>query len=402
MRYGRAVMRYSLAVIGLLLALMANAGMARAEEAPAARIAPEEVVESQLQALQADQLKVFLDRLDSDARQVLPELNLREMIFPGKDGKSALDLRRILAGLLKYLFKEIVANANLLGQLLVLAVICAILQQMQGAIGDKSFGDLTFAVSYLVLIFIGIKSFYYAAGFGRAAVDDMVSVMQALLPMFSTLLVSIGGVTTAAILHPLLFAVTSLVSTLMENVVIPLLFFSAVVGLAGNISEKFPMARLAALVRQVAVATLGIFFSIFLGTMLVRGVTTPVTDAVTIRAGKFLASNFIPIIGKMFSDAVEIVAGCSLLVKNALGLVGITLVLAFAAFPVLKILGIIIVYKVANALMEPIGDKRLVEALGHLESSLTFLIVVVGAVGLMFFVSLTIIISVGSFTAGIH
>ncbi|MCL4516365.1 MAG: stage III sporulation protein AE [Firmicutes bacterium] len=396
------MLRYGLVVFGLWLAMTANAGMAWAEETPAAGATPGEVVDSQLKALQADQLKVFLERLDSDAQQVLPELNLREMIFPGKNGKTALDPRRILAGLLKYLFKEVVANTSLLGQLLVLAVICAVLQQMQGAIGDRSFGDLTFAVSYLVLIFIGVKSFYYAAGYGRTAIDDMVALMQALLPMFTTLLVAIGGVTTAAILHPLMFAVTGLVGTLLKNVVIPLLFFSTVVGLAGNISEKFPMARLAALVRQVAVATLGIFFSIFLGTMLVRGVTAPVTDAVTIKAGKFLASNFIPIIGKMFSDAVEIVAGCSLLVKNAIGLVGIILIFAFAVFPVLKILGIIIVYKVANALMEPIGDKRLVEALGHLESSLMFLVVVVGAVGLMFFVSLTIIISVGSFTAGIY
>ncbi len=396
------MLRYGLVVVGLLLAMTANAGMAWAEETPAAGVTPEEVVDSQLKALQADQLKVFLERLDSDAQQVMPELNLREMIFPGKDGKTALDLWRILAGLLKYLFKEVVANTSLLGQLLVLAVICAVLQQMQGAIGDRSFGDLTFAVSYLVLIFIGVKSFYYAAGYGRTAIDDMVALMQALLPMFTTLLVAIGGVTTAAILHPLLFAVTGLVGTLLKNVVIPLLFFSTVVGLAGNISEKFPMARLAALVRQVAVATLGVFFSIFLGTMLVRGVTAPVTDAVTIKAGKFLASNFIPIIGKMFSDAVEIVAGCSLLVKNAIGLVGIILIFSFAIFPVLKILGIIIAYKVANALMEPIGDKRLVEALGHLESSLMFLVVVVGAVGLMFFVSLTIIISVGSFTAGIY
>lgn len=74
-----------------------------------------------------------------------------------------------------------------------------------------------------------------------------------------------------------------------------------------------------------------------MGVISVRGITSSVTDGVTIRAAKYITGNFVPVIGKMFADATDTVISASLLVKNAIGLSGVIIILFLCAFPAIKI-----------------------------------------------------------------
>ncbi|MDI3279779.1 MAG: stage III sporulation protein AE [Bacillota bacterium] len=354
------------------------------------------LVEEQLEALDLRELEELGARLEEDARLALPELDVRRLVRDPGLSRAALDPGRLMKGLVRYLFRELLINLRLLGQLVVLAVLLAVLQSMQGALGERSFGDLVFAGGFLVLILLGIQSFIVAAGYTRQALADMTAVMQALLPLLSALLLAAGGTVSVALLHPVVYGVLPVLSGLINQVVLPLLFLSVALGLVGNLSQKFPLSRLAGLARQLSVGFLGLCFSALLGTLLVRGVAGPVADGVSIRAGKFLAATFIPVVGKMFSDAVEIVVGTSLLVKNALGLVGIALLVGYCAFPIVKITALYLVYRLVNALVQPVSDPRFTDALGHLESSLLLLAVAVGVVGLIFFLAIGVMVGVGS------
>src|SRR5690606_42087626 len=82
---------------------------------------------------------------------------------------------------------------------------------------------------------------------------------------------------------------------------------------------EFPLSRLSGLLPHGALTVLGLGFTVFLGVMVIRGAIAPVADGVALRAAKFLAGTFIPVVGGMMADAVEVVVGGSLLVKNALG-----------------------------------------------------------------------------------
>ena len=54
------------------------------------------------------------------------------------------------------------------------------------------------------------------------------------------------------------------------------------------------------------------------------------------------------------------------------------------------------VYRLAAALVEPISDERLVEAMSALANSFSLVIACLLTVGLMFFVGITILISIGN------
>jgi stage III sporulation protein AE len=181
---------------------------------------PGEIANEQLRELGAADLEGYFQRLDAEARDLLPSPKVSDFLPRVKEA-GALSPQAWLTAIAKYLFREILANARLLAQLLVLAVLLALLQAMQGGFGEKSFGDVVFAVCYLVLVLIGLNTFRTAVGVGREAINNMVSFMQALIPMLTSLLMAAGSLTSAALMSPVVYAFLAWIAGLTNAFVIP-------------------------------------------------------------------------------------------------------------------------------------------------------------------------------------
>lgn len=354
-------------------------------------------VAEQLDLLGTEEMDRFLSSLDDDVRRHLPIGSLRDLVT---DPQGVVRLDPLLFGrnLLRYLVGEVLLQSRLLGQIIVLAVLCALLHNLASTL-SASATDFGFLVAYMVIIFLGVQSFHVAVGVGRETLAAMSGFMFALLPLMATMLAAVGAVSSAALFHPLLVTVVTLVVSVIEQLVFPLLFFAAIVGIVGQIVTDFPLSRLAQLFRQGAMSSLGLAFTVFLGAMVIRGSIAPVADGVALRTTKFLVGAVIPVVGGMMSDAMEVVVGGSMLIKNALGVFGLVTLLVLIAFPLVKILALVIIYRVATAVVQPISDARLVEALGTMANTLTVLVAAVATAAVMFFVVITIVIGIGNLAA---
>lgn len=352
----------------------------------------EESIKNQLDALGLEEVTRYVELVDEDYRQFLPGLELRDIL----GGGEGVNVGELFRSLMAYLFSEVVVSSHLLRQLLVISVLSALLGQLQTSFGSKSVVDLSFAVCFLILLFVGLQSFRTAVSIATQSIDEMVSFMHALLPMMATLLAAVGGISSAALFHPVLIAVVSSIASLVRLLLFPIISLSAVLGLLAHFSDDFPISRLASLARQASIFVLSSFFVIFSGVMVVRGAIAPVADGLTLRTAKFLTKTFVPVIGGMFADAAEVVIGGSLLIKNGVGIFGLVLIFFLAALPVIKLWAIIFIYKLVGALIQPICDSRIVNALSSLESSLTLIMVALATVALMFFLCITILIGFGN------
>lgn len=351
--------------------------------------------EGQLADLDLGKLEQFVDNLNSEVQGAVPELDFKELVTKLIKGDLDWQISDIFSGIVKFVFKEVVANASLLGKLVVLAVICAVLQNLMSAFEKSTTGKLAYAVSYMALISLAIGTFTLAVSIGREAVDNMVHFMQALLPLLLTLLAAMGGVASTAIFHPVIFGSITTIGTVIKVIVFPLLFFSAVLNILSNLSEKFQVSRLADLMKTVAMAVMGLCSTVFLGLFAIKGVAGSVTDGVAIRTAKFATDAFIPVVGGMFSDALDAVVGSSLLIKNAVGLAGVIIIFILTIMPMLKIFAVAFVYKLAGALIQPVGDKQMAACLTDLGKSLLGIFAAVATVGLLFFFAITIVVGMG-------
>ncbi|MEW9107337.1 MAG: stage III sporulation protein AE, partial [Paenibacillus sp.] len=148
----------------------------------------------------------------------------------------------------------------------------------------------------------------------------------------------------------------------------------------------------------ISVGLLGVLLTIFLGVISVQGATSSVTDGVSIRTAKYITGNFVPVIGRAFSDATDTVVSASLLVKNAVGLSGVIILLFLCAFPAIKILTLALIYNASAAIMQPLGDSPVLGCLKTIGKSMIYVFAALAAVGLMFFLAITILITAGNVT----
>ncbi len=343
-------------------------------------------------------IEEYISRLDGEIQKSVPELSFKDLLLKLAKGELDLTPAGILQSVLACFFREVVANSALLGKLIILAIICAVLHNLTVAFDRGTTGQLSYTVVYLVMIGLALGSFALAVNSGREVVDKMVSFMQALLPLLLTLLVAMGGVASAAIFHPVILASLTVIGTLTKNIVLPLIFFAAVLSIAGNLSPQFRVSHLAGLLKTIALGILGVFGTIFLGLLAIRGVAGGVGDGIALRTAKFAVDAFIPIVGGMFSDALEAIVSSSLLIKNAAGIAGMIIVLLIMGLPLLKILTLALIYKLAGALVQPVGEGQVVDCLNDLGASLMMVFAVVSVVGLLFFFTIAILIGVGNLT----
>jgi stage III sporulation protein AE len=358
----------------------------------------DKIIKDQMDALDIDEIQSFADQVSKEAEGAMPALDIKEMVLGLFKGNPIVNVESLILGLGKMLIKEVVLNFNVMGQILVLAVFCAILQNLHGAFEGTSVGKLAYSACYILIVIIAIKSFHTAMNLGSQAIDTMVSYTQALFPTMIALLVAVGGITSSTVFQPIIFGSISLIITAIKFFVIPLVYFSAVLSLLNNLTEGIKVERLASLLRQIAVGILGVMLTVFLGVISVQGVASSSLDGMTIKTAKFAMDKFVPIVGKFLNDAFDTVVSCSMLIKNGIGIAGLVVLLMICLFPLIKILSIIAIYKITSALIEPILDNQIVKCLNDMSNSLLIIFSAVISVGVLFFVFITVIMGVGNMT----
>lgn len=339
-----------------------------------------------------------VQKLDDEIKQAVPELDFRILVSKLARGEIDWNAAEIFNWLIKVIFNEVLANLSLLGKLVVLAIITAVLQNLMTAFEKATVGKIAYFICYLVLVTMAVGTFTLTINIGREAVDNMVSFMQALLPLLLTLLAAMGGIASSALFHPIILGSITVIGTVIKNVVLPLIFFSAVLGVVNGVSAKFKVSRMADLFKTLSMTVLGLCSTVFLGILAVHGAAGAVTDGVALRTAKYTTDAFVPVVGRTLSDALEAVMGSALLMKNAVGIAGVVIIILITVLPLIKILAIAFIYRLAGAVVQPIGDSEMADCLTQLGSSLLTVFGAVATVGLLFFFAITVVVGMGDLT----
>lgn len=355
------------------------------------------MVQSQIEKLGVDELKSFWDKIVTDYGGFLPE-SQKGSFYDFVSGEKQFSFSQWFKGITKFIFHELLVNGKLLGTLLLLTIFSMFLQSLQNSFEKSSISKVAYAIVFMVLIIIALNSFHVAIGYTKETIDFMISFILSLIPMLLALIAASGGIVSAAFFHPVLLFLMNTSGLLVSKVVLPLLFLAALLSIVSTLSENYKVTQLAQLLRNWSIGLLGIFMTVFLAVISVQGATSAVADGVTIRTAKFLTGNFVPVIGKMFSDATDTVMNASVLLKNTVGMAGVIILLLITIFPAIKILVVAFVYKLSAALLQPIGGGPVIKCLDIISKSMMYIFAALAIVSIMFFLSITIIIAAGNVT----
>ncbi|WP_110927475.1 stage III sporulation protein AE [Bacillus massiliglaciei] len=356
-----------------------------------------DMVQAQVDQIGLGELKQFWDDIVDEYGGFLPE-SQKGSLVDFISGEKEFSFQEWFKGIGKFIFHEFLVNGRLLGSLLLLTILSMFLQSLQNAFEQSTISKIAYSIVYMVLIILGLNSFHVAIEYTKETIDVMISFLMALIPLLMALIAATGGMVSAAFFHPVLLFLMNTSGMLIQFVVLPLLFFSALLSIVSTMTEHYKMTQLAQLLRNFAIGILGAFMTVFLGVVSVQGTTSAVADGVALRTAKFVAGNFIPVIGRMFTDATDTVMNASVLLKNTVGLTGVIILLLITAFPAIKILMISFIYKLSASLLQPLGGGPIIKCLDIIGKSMIYIFASLALVSLMFFLSITVIIAAGNIT----
>ncbi len=360
-------------------------------------LSPQEMVDQQLEALDLTELKQFWEDITNKYGGFLPE-SQKGSLYDFVKGDKKFSFKDWGQGVLKFAFQEFVANGKLLGSLIMLTIFSMFLQSMQNAFEKSAISKVAYSIVYMVLVILALNSFHIAISYTNEAIGTMISFVLALVPLLLALIAASGGLVSAAFFHPVILFLMNMSGLFMQYIILPLLFLATLLSIVSTMSEQYKVSQLAALLRNWSIGLMGLFLTVFLGVISVQGASAAVTDGVAIRTAKFVTGNFIPVIGRMFTDATDTVVSASVLLKNTVGIAGVAILLLIVAFPAIKILMIAFIYKFAAAILQPLGGGPVIKCLDIISKSVIYVFAALAIVSVMFFLSITVIVAAGNLT----
>lgn len=357
-----------------------------ADKAPA----PDALAEQLLGRLDMKVYEEYKQQIEKDMQgEVLPSSPV-QWIREFMHGESRFDFKAVAIKLLNYLVHEVTASSTLMAKLLVLAVISALLVNLQSSFASETVAKIASLACFLAMAAIALGSFKTMLELGLSTVTSLADFMTAALPQLAIVMTGMGNINSATMLFPILVMASTYFSHLVEAVIFPLITLSAILHLVNNISESVKVSNLASLVKSMAMFILVLIMTLFVGVLTMRAVYSNVLDGLALKTTQMFVDNF-PVIGGFLSDALGVALGYLVLLKQAIGILGIIMVLGICVLPVIKMLAVVLVYKLTAAMVEPMGDKRTSDVLAVIGDHLTILTGVVGAVALMFIIMVAIV-----------
>lgn len=343
-------------------------------------------IDSQLEMIDLKGLDEYLQGLNNENYDGKIIDKIREILDSSTDKQDYMStiLDIILQGFYAVLpsLIIIVVVASLLG---------IIIRNKSGGVVNSTNQTLYF-VCYSVIIISVLASVYQLILSTSKTIENVAKLTNLSLPILLTLMAALGGNASLSVYQPAVAVLSGGIITVVSQVILPLITYSAVFSVISNISENIRLNKLTRFFQNVSNTILGIVFTVFTAFLTVRGISGAVSDSVSIRTVKFATRNYIPILGGYIADSVDLILASSVMIKNSLGVVTLILLLITVFAPVAQILVYSFGLQLVSAVIEPITDKRIVSFLSDISRSLTVLIVCILAVAFMLFMLIMLVI----------
>ena len=269
-------------------------------------------------------------------------------------------------------------------------LLMSLLRNMNSSFGGE-ISSAAFYAGYITVAGIAVVILSDCVHICSNAIATLGSVIEGVAPVLMILLTGMGASGSSAVLSPVLAGLTGSIFSIITAVVFPIILIYAVVSIASNFSSAINLGKLAELLESIVKWMLGISFVIFLGVTALKGIAGASIDGVSFKTAKYTVDKMVPVIGGMFSETLDTIMACSLIVKNAVGIVGLISLACLIGAPLATLVANQFLLKFSAAAAEPFAQKRCVDLLGAMGKTVQLLTVTLLACTAMAFIFLAVL-----------
>lgn len=339
----------------------------------------------------------FIDEVKTYNNDIFPEFANENWLNNILNGNLEMSGQTIIKKVLNLILKEFKENTSLLFKIIGITFICAILKNLQSAY-DSNVSEIAFYVCYMLIIVLIVSAFSNISNVCISSIKKLKDFMELIIPLLIALLVGMGNISTATILQPVLLGMISVISILVSNLVIPIVMTSTVLNLVSNISTQINVDKIGTFLKKTVMYILEFVMIIFIGLLSIEGSLASGVDGVTSKITKTVVSNAVPVVGKLISDTADSVLGGISITKNAVGIIGILVILIIAITPLVKSFILMTLFNLTSAICDSIADARISKCMSVTADSMKLMFGIMVMISFLFVIAITLMIKMTNFS----
>lgn len=345
---------------------------------------------------QADSLGIstFLSDSEKYTKETFDDLDINKIFKDSISGK--LDNSTILNIVFALLGDNVKSALTTIASVMVIVIIHSILKAISENLGNENVSKIAYYIEYILIITIIMTNFSNIIIEMKNAVQNLTAFANSLIPLMLTLMITTGNIVSSGMLEPILLLLVTFVSNFMTNILIPVMLVATALGIISKISDQAQVGKLSKFLNSSMVWILGTVLTLFVSITSLEGNLTASVDGVTAKAAKTAISSVVPVVGSILGDAVNTIVGCSNIIKNAVGVIGIIVIIAICIKPILQLAVLSITYYLGAALCEPIADEKIVGIMEQIGGTFKIFLAVMFAMTLLLIIGVAIVMKISN------
>ena len=359
---------------------------------------PTQVFAENEEIMTSTQEKFNINSFLKDAKEYtgdfFDDINITDMFNEAVQGK--INNQTIYKKVLKLLGQEVTSSLKVLISILVIIVIHGILKSITDSLENNNVSQIIYFVQYILIVTLIMSNFTEIIKLVQETANNLVGFINVLIPLLLTLMVYTGSIATSTVLEPIILFISNFTGNIIANVLIPVVLIIVVFSIISKISERIQIEKISKFLKSSVVWFLGIVLTIFVGVVSLEGTLSSSVDGITAKTAKAAVSSVIPVVGKVLGDVVDSVLGCGVILKNAVGFIGVIVIIGICIMPIIKIGTLSIIYSLASAIVQPVADEKIVKLLDEMSGVFKLLLAILCSLSVILIIGITMVVRISN------
>ena len=351
-------------------------------------------IDNQLSKINIDEVEKYV-KDDNVVKNVDLKTYIKELVRGETNLLDLFDKNKIKTAALS----EIKTSIKIATSILVLALLSSIIKSLENSFSSKGITTVTNYIVFITVVTLTLVSFRDILSLCYTTIENIMGLVNVIIPIMISLLVLVGFPITSTALNPIFIGGIAAINIIFKKFIFVAISIAFAILVVNNLTNNIKLNRLSSFIKQINIVALGAVFTLYLGLVSIQGLYVTSFDKFTVKTAKFAVGNFIPVVGGFVSDSVDILLSSSQLIKNVFGGVGLVILVGICLIPIIKILSVILVYKVCSIAIEPVGEDNISSFLNEVANLMIIILATIIAVTIMFFVTIAILTSISAVAA---
>ena len=336
----------------------------------------------------------FIEQAEEYSGEFFEDIDMNKILENAIKGE--VDNQTLFQKVLRLLGGELVDGLTVLGSILAIVVIHSILKSVSESLENDTISKLIYYVQYILIVTIVMMNFSDIVQIVKDTCNNLIGFMNILIPLLISLMIYTGSITTSGVLEPIILFLINFIGNMIQTLIIPIVLVFTSLIVISKISDNVQIDKLSKFLKSGVVWFFGIVLTIFVAVISLEGTLSSSVDGITAKTTKAVVSSAIPVVGKILGDAVDTVLGCGIILKNAVGVIGIIIVVGICIMPILKLGIFTMAYKFMSAICEPIADKNITSLLDQIGNVYKIFLAILCSVSVMLIVGTALVVKISN------